>query len=69
MVDRLLFMTVAEEGLDPSSKSSEKTDDSARGGAKSGALDPDLAALAELWPLIPPPTRAYIVELARGATN
>jgi hypothetical protein len=33
-------MKIAEEGLDPPPKPSEKTADSARGGAKSGAVSP-----------------------------
>jgi hypothetical protein len=59
---------LAEAGVEHSAESPENTPVSSTGGAKSGALDPDLAALAELWPLILPRTKAYIVEVARGAT-
>jgi hypothetical protein len=64
----MLPALVAEEGLDPPSKSSKKTDKSARGGAKSGALDADLAIVIDAWGMLTARARATIVGMARKVT-
>jgi hypothetical protein len=68
-----LFTTgkIAEEGPDPPSKSSKKTDDSARGGAKSGALcpasadDPSLRRVVNAWPMLTDAARTVILGIVR----
>jgi hypothetical protein len=60
---------MGDEGLDPPSESSKKTDDSARGGAKSGALDPDLAIVADAWRLLTARSKAAIVGMAQKAVE
>lgn len=56
-----------DEGLDPQSKSSEKTDESARGGAESGALDPELSVVVGAWGKLTDRSKAVIIDMARRA--
>jgi hypothetical protein len=45
--------------------SSEKSSDSAKGAAKSAAIDPELAALVANWPALPAIIKSAIIAVAR----
>jgi hypothetical protein len=68
-------LEIAEEGLDRIPQSSENTADSARGGAKSGALspasadDPRLAHLISVWPKLSEAARTAILRAAQLDRN
>jgi len=54
-------------GTEQQSESSGNTPVPSMGGAESGAVDPELSILLDLWPRLPLLIRALIVEVARGA--
>jgi hypothetical protein len=58
---------VAEAGVEHHAESPEKTLVSSTGGAEYGALGPDFATLAMLWPSLSPLIQAPILDTARGA--
>jgi hypothetical protein len=56
-----------EEGLDRPSKSSEKSDESARGDAENAALDPGFAIVIATWGLLSAGDKAAIIDITRQA--
>jgi len=61
-------------GIEPPSKSPEKSASPDPGGAESGAvltqapkLAPELAALIDSWPCLPEPIKAGIMAMVRAA--
>jgi hypothetical protein len=63
----VVLSQIAEEGLDPPSESSEKTDESARGDAENAALDPGLAIVIATWGLLSAGDKAAIIDITRQA--
>ena len=75
MISRML-LPMGGTGREPPVKLSEKTPIASTGGAESGALqdeteavDPDLAAIAEAWPMLPEAIRAGIMAMVRTAAG
>jgi hypothetical protein len=60
---------LAEAGVEPSALSAEKSQVASESGAESGALPPDLVAIARAWKLLSAASKAAIVSLAREAMN
>ncbi len=54
-------------GIEPATNSPGNSTDSAPGGAKSGALDADLAVIIDTWPTLPETIRADVLALVRRA--
>jgi hypothetical protein len=63
-----VFLTVGDAGTVTPAKPSGKTRVSSRGGAKSGALDANLAEVIEAWERLPIQVRKAILSLARTAS-
>ena len=54
-------------GIEPPQENPRKTALLASGGAKCGALTPDLAELIDAWPTLPEAIRAGILAMVRAA--
>ena len=65
---------MGHEGVEPPPENTDKTGVLNQSGAESGALDaqkaelsPELAAVVEAWPKLPPAIRAGILAMIRAA--
>ena len=66
---------MGDEGFEPPADSSKKTQESKRGGAKSGAVaarskdDGELGCVVEAWPTLPHYTKQAILALVNVTGN
>jgi hypothetical protein len=59
-------LSVHPAGIERPSNLKQSTAESATRGTKSGALNADLAAIAEAWPTLPEAIRAGILAMVRA---
>jgi hypothetical protein len=63
------IVLLAEAGLELLSDSAGKAAIPATGGAKSGALSPDLATIIEAWSRLPKHVRQTILDIVRASNH